>query len=59
MKFRTEKVDEVIVIENCTAETLEQKLTELSGTLIDVQFSTTRNGLGKTLHHALVLVRYT
>lgn len=58
MKFRTEKVDEVFIIENCNAETLEQKLTELSGTIIDVQFSTIKSITNKTLHSALVLVRY-
>jgi hypothetical protein len=57
MKFRTEKVDEVFVIENCTAAGLEQRLSEVEGTIIDVQFATVKNAFGKTLHSALVLVR--
>jgi len=59
MKFRTEKVDEIIVIENCDAKTLEAKLSDLSGIIIDVQFATVRTGVtGKTLHSALVLRRF-
>ena len=57
MQFRNEKVDEVLVIQNCDAKALEDKLQNLSGTIIDLQFSTIRV-FGKTLHNALVLVKY-
>ena len=57
MKFRNEKVDEVLVIENCDAETLEAQLLNLSGIIIDIQFATVRNPFGKNLHSALVLIK--
>lgn len=57
MKFRNEKVDEVIIIENCDARTLEYRLSDLPGTIIDVQYSAVKK-LTKTLHNALVLIRY-
>ena len=58
MQFRNEKVDKVLVIQNCDAKTLEHKISNLSGTIIDLQFSTTKAWHGETLHNALVLVTY-
>ena len=56
MKFRNEQVREVLVIENCDAKTLEAQLSEITGKVVDVQYSTTKGWGGKTLHSALVLI---
>lgn len=58
MKFRNDEVNEVLVIENCSAKALEDKLSDLGGKIIDLQFATVKSGLtGKFVHSALVLIK--